>query len=277
MKNIPFIIFVILSSVLNQISAQTNCSFWGTNDVENQYHVYSDIANVRAYPDINSEIIFKLSVGQELIKLPIEEVSTEINGIDGQWYFIKTKGEKSREGWIWSGTLSARLVQQGNTKFVFGSEINTANTCNVSIKAIENGKVIHKLEITDYYDVALNDVRIIDSVRMDNVESIVHVSLTFCGCNHCSDNEFYFAWNSQQKKLVKLMETISYLESSECLYIPTENNKGVYNILVVITEKGIGESTYDPQRGSRIWEKYEIKSKLFRWNGKRLVEIKATK
>ena len=268
MKKI-IIIFAILATMSNNLLAQ--CFYERTHDVGEKYYVHSDVANVRTSPDIDSEIKFKLSAGQEVMIISYEEDS-------GRWFFIKTTDEKKREGWIWSETLSCKQLQVENTKFVFGTDKAPEDKCIFTIKVVENGKIVDRKSFGDdifggYIDADFYSARIIDGVRLENVKCIVHLLLIANGCSHSGGGDFYFAWLDEKKELVKLPEIFSFLADSESLYIPTENNGGIPNVLVKITENCIGEPTWDTDNGYNKWEKSEYKSELFKWNGEKFIEI----
>ena len=272
MKKI-IIIFAILATMSNNLLAQ--CFYERTHDVGEKYYVHADVANVRTSPSIDSEISFKLSAGQEVIIISYNNEYLD-------WYFIKTTDGKKREGWIWSETLSCKQLRIENTKFVFGMDKVSEDKCTLTIKAIENGKIVDRKSFLgkDYIDADFYSARIIDSVRLENVKCIVHLSLITNGCSHSGVADFYFAWLDEKKKLVKLPEMSSYLADSESLYIPTEDNNGIHNVLVKVTENGIGELIREPIRNFETkdkYEGYEYKSELFKWDGEKLIEINKKK
>ena len=273
MKKI-IIIFSILVAMSNNLLAQSGCSYACTYNVGEKYYVHSDVANVRTLPDIDSEISFKLSAGQEVIII-------SYNNEHLDWYFIKTTDGRKREGWIWSETLSCKQLRIENTKFVFGIDKVSEDMCIFTIKVIENGKIVDRKRFGetifgDYIDADFYSARIIDSVRLENVKCIVHLLLIANGCSHSGGGDFYFAWLDEKKKLIKLPEIFSYLADSESLYIPTENNGGIPNVLVKVTKNGVGEPIWDTEIGNK-WEKYEYKSELFKWDGEKLIEINKKK
>ena len=70
------IIIAVLVAMLSNLLAQSNCYYSCPccyDVVNKKYYVYSDVANVRTSPDIDSEISFKLSAGQEVVKISYEK------------------------------------------------------------------------------------------------------------------------------------------------------------------------------------------------------------
>jgi hypothetical protein len=268
-------LFIIASTTLpNNLSAQESyCYYHCANFADNStYYVYSDVANVRTSPDINSEISFKLIAGHEVMMISYKENPDEIDGMSGYWYFIKTTDGTNREGWIWSETLSCTQLRRGNTKFVFGMSKATDDNCEFTIKAIENKKIVDRKSFKSYFDVDLNDAIIMDGVKLKNVKYVVKFSFLTNGCSHAGEDEFYFAWLDETKKLIKLQKTSSFEADSESLYIPTVSNNGISNLLVKITASGIqpqnGEDAYNYEK----WE-YDYKTELFKWNGEKVIKI----
>jgi len=269
-------LLILASTVLQNVPlAQSNCLYGCYNPViDNKYYVYSDVANVRTLPDIDSEIKFKLFAGQEIMNISYKENSNIIDGMNGYWYFIKTIDGTNREGWIWSQTLSCMQLQKGDTRFVFGMDSGVEKyDCKLTIKAIENGKIVDRKIFESYFAMGCDSARIIDSVKLKNVEYVVHLTFNTFGCNEIGEDEFYFAWLNEKKKLVKLPKTSFYSRKSEDLHIPTKSNRGIPNILVKVTENGIGEPIWDTDSGYK-WDKYEYKTELFKWDGEKVIKIK---
>ncbi len=263
-------ILVVLVFSLNYLSAQSNCFYRCDGyDTGKKYYVYSDVANVRTSPDIYSDINFKLTAGHEVILISYKEESVEIDGINGFWLFIKTTDQRCRKGWIWSGTLSCGQLQRGDTKFVFGIENTNEDKCEFSIKAIEKKDIIDRKKIEVYFEIGLDNVAIIDSVCLKNVKYVLCFTMSTYGCNSIGEDEYYFAWLDEKKKLVKLPKTSSFEANKESLYIPTQSNKRISDLLLKVSEEGIqpenNEHPYD-------YEKWKYKTELFKWTGEKLIK-----
>jgi hypothetical protein len=279
MKNyIVFILLFILASTTlpNNLSAQSNC-FYGCYDttLNSKYYVYSDVANVRTLPDIDSEIRFKLSAGHEVMRISYKKTPDEVDGMSGYWYFIKTTDGTNREGWIWSETLSCIQLRRGNTKFVFGGmekENENEYDCKLTIKVVENGKIVDRKNFKSYLEVTCYNAKIIDNVSLKNVKYVVHLTFDTHGCNEVGEDEFYFAWLDEKKKLVKLPEISSYSIESEDLHIPTKSNSGIPNLLVKIIANAL-ESKYKGDNYNQEECEYEYKTELFKWDGEKVTKI----
>ena len=93
--------FTILVVLPNNLSAQSNCfygCYYHVDDVNKKHYVYSDVANVRTSPDINSEISFKLSAGQEVVMISYNDKLNVIDGFSGYWFFIEQRMAQNAKG-----------------------------------------------------------------------------------------------------------------------------------------------------------------------------------
>lgn len=243
-----------------------------------KYYVYSDAANVRSAPDINSKIVSKLAAGQEVEVMPFEENdfgnSVTIDHFRGQWVEIKVDNEIS--GWIWSNTLSYKQLRRGNIKFVFGIDkvVNYRYKC--TLKAIESGKIIDRKSYEiGFEENRFTDANIIDNVWLDNVKFVVRIYTSGEACG-IGSNEIYFAWLDESKKLAELPKTTSVsdacvLSYSESLYIPSDNNSRISNLLLKVSAEAIIPDDDNDCDYKKWGWKYE--TKLFKWNGEKVVKV----
>jgi hypothetical protein len=276
-SKVILIVFAVSVTLPDNLLAQSDCYYHCgvLPDINEKYYVYSDVANVRTLPDIDSEISFKLSAGREVMVVSYKENSDEIDGVSGNWYFIKTTDGIKREGWMWSETLSCKQLRRGDTKFVFGTSKTTEDDCTLTVKVIENGKIVDTKKFKTYFAVSFSNARIIDSVNLRNVKYVVHLIFDTYGCNEIGEDEYYFAWLDEKKKLVKLPETSSFSGGKEDLYIPTKSNRGISNLLIKIIANALEPKNVEDTYNYEKWE-YEYRTELFKWNGEKIIKIAKT-
>jgi len=278
------LLFPLIAGIFcfNNLAAQPDCFYNNSTDfcTGEKYYVYADAANVRIAPNVNSEIHFKLPAGQEIMIISIYKSKEEqiIDGLNGQWLFVTTTDEAKREGWIWSNTLSYKQLRRGATKFVFGIDKEIESGYKCTIKAVDNGKIVDRKNYEIGFDEKIfNNAKIIDNVFLENVKYVVNLCIGGGACAFGLNN-FYFAWLDEKKKLVELPKAWSVSDAcavsyTETVYIPTENNDGLYNLLVKAARIGIPPENDDDACDYEKWT-HEYKSELFEWNGKDVVKIK---
>ena len=280
MKKIQLVLLTCILGLNNLYAAERECH--GNRYefcVGEKYYIYADIANIRTAPNVSSEIKFKFSAGQEVVIVSIAKDSEgEIDGVGGIWLLVSTTDEEKNTGWIWSNSLSCKQLRRGNVKFVFGMDKYVKDKYKCTIKAVDNGKIVDRKSYELYPDgTAFNNAKIIDNVWLENVKYVVHLDLGGGACAFPTSN-LYFAWLDEKKKLVELPPTFSVGDAcavsyGESLYVPSENNGGMYNLLLKVTEEGI------PPKDDKFaceydkWD-WKYKTELFKWNGEKVIIIK---
>ena len=265
------------------LSAQSDCYFGYSANfcVGEKYYVYADAANVRTGPDTDSDIKFKLPAGREVLIVSVNKNPEELimDGLNGQWLFVSETSEEKREGWIWSNTLSCKQLRRGDIKFVFGIDKAIEYGYKCTIKAVENGKIVDRKNYEiGFEEKIFNNARIMDNVFLDNVKHVVHLCIGGGACGF-GENNIYFAWLDEKKKLVDLPKAWSVSEAcqgaySEMVAIPTENNYGIYNLLVKVSELISVPDDYDDEDCDRTGWPHEYKTELYRWNGEKAIICK---
>jgi hypothetical protein len=281
MKKLFFYLICILC--LNNLSAQREGYnygiIWNINE-GGKFYVYSDIANVRAMPDQKSDIVSKVTAGQEIEVLATEDdYDKNLIVIDGFWgKWVPVKINENISGWLWSNMLSYKQLRRGNTKFVFGIDKVIENGYKCSVKVIEDGKIIDRKTFEIGFEQTNGtSASIIDNVLLENVKFVVRL---YMGGEACAIplNEIYFAWLDEKTKLVELPQTFSVSDACvmsyvESLYIPTESNSGIYNLLLKVSQAGIPPQESDLDCDLDKWG-WEYKTEFFKWNGEKVVKIK---
>jgi len=286
MKNLKLTLLTICVLCLNSLFAQQEGYNYGLDwyiQAGDKYYVYADAANVRSAPDAKSEIVHKLTAGQEveIISANQDGDETIIDGFRGKWLSVSVNEKVS--GWIWSNTLSYKQMRRGNIKFVFGIDRTVDYRHKCTVKAIENNKIIDRKS----YDIGTeesnyNDAKIIDNVLLHNVKFVVRLDMGGQACM-IGSNEIFFAWLDEKKKLVELPRTFSISDAcavsyGENLYIPTDSNAGLYNLLLKATRSGSipDDDSYDfDECDTEKWD-WKYKAQIFRWNGEKAIEVSQT-
>ncbi|MDR2950932.1 MAG: hypothetical protein LBV71_17230 [Prevotella sp.] len=238
-----------------------------------QRYVYADIANVRQYPTLDSEVVDKLKAGQEI---NIEDVggADKVGEDKGFWINITYKiGDKVKSGFLWSNVLSYTQMRRGDTKFVYGKE-SGANEGKVKfqVKAIRNDSIIDRKSFdVSTGSLSFTEGKIIPDGSLKNVNYIVQLYFTGEACGY-GNYHFHFGWSGN--RFLELPYTVSVGDGGvysygEYLIYPTDSQLPEDTLLKVIAE---GEA---PDENSDI--EFQYKTMMYKWDGEKITPITINK
>lgn len=240
-------------------------------------YIYADKANIRKALQMNSEVVDKLSAGQE-ITIEEEGPVDTIDGNDGFWLLISyKKNSEPNKGYIWSHNLSHVQLRRGNVKFVYGIEKRLKNTEDgndliFNIKAIRNDSIVSR-KIFAINSESKNYIagKIIQTESLSGVEYIIQLTFSGEACGIGSYN-FHYAWNGN--KMLELPSTFSVSDAGvyyhgEYMVFPNENQLIQNLILKVVADGHYPEE--DPEAADMI---IKHKTTYYQWDGNKAVEQK---
>ena len=237
--------------------------------------IYSDIANVRDEATMNSNVISRLKCG-DIVRIIDNKLNKSeiVNGISGEWLKISYGDNKNvKEGYLWGGNLSRRLLELEGIKFVCGLDraFDKEEFIQVEgqLKAISENKEIVSRQTFQSPAASYFDVSILEEPTWTGENRIIKIMIEGEACGVASINLF-FVWNGKEiKDLAKTYSVgdLAYSNGynhSERLVFPESYNE--YDRIVI---KYIIEDTgnYDPEYPPLV----RVKTEMYSWNGNKLV------
>ena len=279
MKNIGIILLLTLLSIpfygaTNNEVDSINISYYLNND-EN-YYIYSDIANVRSEADINSEIISKLECGDEVTFIDYDKDNEYTqNNIRGRWLKIKyTKNNTNQEGYIWEGNLSPKQLRRNDIKFLFGMEKYTGNRDSIEwqLKVLQNKQTIDRIKFKNI-NIGFYMANIIDDANLGDVEKIIKLGYSGESCGVPSI-DYYFAWDN--KSLYYIDNTYSIGDAdvysySESIVFPKGYDCSYCNTIIKLISQYINSEYEDDTTKKTNEPDIKYKTEVYVWDGRKLI------
>lgn len=235
-----------------------------------QFYIYADVANVRNLPGLDADVVDKLPAGQEVTIQDIGKAD-KVGEDEGFWLQItyKNKGE-TKEGFIWSNTLSYTQMRRGNVKFVYGKERKNEDSglAAFCLKAVRNDSIISRWNFeVSTGSLSYTEGRIKPNGNLSGVDYIVQLYFTGEACGY-GNYEFNYAWTG--KELLELPGTVSVADGGvyshgEYIVYPTDSQLPE-NIIMKVTASGEA-----PDENSDL--EFEYKTVLYKWDGRKATAV----
>lgn len=276
MKSFGIILLLtLLSTPFYGATKENNDSIYFSyylNSDEN-YYIYSNIANVRNGADINSDVIAKLECGDEVSFIDYEKEHT-INNLIGRWLKINfTKDGTKQEGYIWEGNISPKQLRRNDVKFIFGIEEYTGDRNNIKwqLKALQNKKVISINKFTNPY-VGFFSANIIDDAGIIDVDKVIRLGFSGESCGVPSINHF-FAWDNKDLFYIDNAYSVGDADAyaySESIVFPKGHDSNYSNIILKLISEYINPE-YNDIKISKDDPDSKYQTQIYLWDGKKLI------
>ncbi len=264
MKNTLTYIFLLISFFVN---AQKYISISDLEDFKpNEIkYTFGDNVRLRSQPNVHSETLLKIPIGQPLTILEKNENTYSYNGVEWNWYKVKYQ---DKIGYVVGGLLSLDTKKANRDIYLtsFKQEKYDEHSFKGSllVRLYANGKIIKKeFPFDDMFEGISFKMKVFNNVGISNVKNVLFISVEEVTCGFSITGYYYF---NDEKKLNKAIELYSggneTLEVSEKLIFPNDKNgkKGFI---------GVEQTTYEMQKNEEIKSSSKIACWL-KWQGKEM-------
>ncbi len=155
---------------------------------ENQYeerYVFVDVARIRSKPQIDSKIQDKVLLGQSVMLIEKTTENYQLNGFKEYWYKVKYKKDnRVKEGYIWGGLISQKVVKYRNGIILFGVYSFKEELGYVSgLKYISDNQLISKISFSLNcslcpMEIPACDIEYYDNLGYPGIQNVLKVSFS---------------------------------------------------------------------------------------------------
>ena len=215
-----------------------------------------------------------LAIGTKLTVLEKSEKTLVINGIQSNWYKVRTQ---DNEGWIWGGFIAQKSFgSQANAdiKFVFGRESTAQDSTGFlteyyQLRAFKNGVELDKI-VFAAPTLQPFEVKSIGNRGVYNLEDIITLHIPCMGGCGCTTGDMYVFYNNNKFNHVATLTGFADAEYSEneTFIFPSdmEGKKG----LIIKKSNRIDEQYLLDGDESKVRRK--VLTTFYKWSAGKLIE-----